>query len=101
MKFRTPLVLACVAAIATISPAFGAEEKAAAAAPTTTTSADAKPKPLIKQCPAVSGSHIRPRKENDCKTNVGPLRSYSQEDLQRTGEIDVADALRKLDPIFR
>jgi hypothetical protein len=101
MKFRTPFILACVAAIATMSPAFGAEEKVAAAAPTTTATADAKPKLLVKQCAAVSGSHIRPRKENDCKTNVGPMRSYSQEDLQRTGQIDVADALRRLDPIFR
>jgi hypothetical protein len=30
-----------------------------------------------------------------------PFRSYSKEELDSTGETDINEALRKLDPIFR
>ncbi|MGQ4659971.1 hypothetical protein [Lysobacter sp. F6437] len=36
---------------------------------------------------------------DDCVAANG--RVYSREDLRRTGEVDIADALRKLDPAIR
>jgi len=36
---------------------------------------------------------------DDCISANG--RVYSREDLRRTGEVDIADALRKLDPAIR
>jgi hypothetical protein len=67
-------------------------------------SADEAPKVAAKRvkpatCALISGSHIRPRLENGCEAPK-PFRSYTQEDLQRTGETDLNEALRKLDPIF-
>ena len=38
-------------------------------------------------------------RRDDCIAAHG--RVYSREDLQRTGEVDIADALRKLDPAIR
>ncbi|MBS0420938.1 MAG: hypothetical protein JSR66_24720 [Proteobacteria bacterium] len=42
-----------------------------------------------------TGSHLL-SKEGKCSSS--PVRSYSQEDVQRTGQTDVGDALRMLDP---
>jgi hypothetical protein len=39
-----------------------------------------------------TGSHI----PDHCSAN--PVRSYSEEDVQRTGQTDVAQALQMLDP---
>jgi hypothetical protein len=72
---------------------------ATAAAPTKV--ADAT-KPKATQCDKVTGSVIRPSKRSDCKsTGALPMRTYTQEDIERTGEISVAQALRKLDPRFQ
>jgi hypothetical protein len=65
------------------------------------TDQNAKPTPKKKDCEYVSGSRIRPKTEQDCRSAFGPLRSYSKEDLDRTGEMDLNQALRALDPIFR
>lgn len=62
----------------------------------------APPKKEEAKCTQVPGSHIRLAKPEDCsKAARGPYRSYSKEDLESTGETDVAEALRKLDPRFR
>lgn len=53
-----------------------------------------------KACEYISGSRMRPSQAEGCRTASGPLRVFTQEDLQRTGEIDMNEALRKLDPIF-
>jgi hypothetical protein len=37
------------------------------------------------------------RKQRTC-SNGAIGRAYTREDMQRTGEVDIADALRKLDP---
>jgi len=42
-----------------------------------------------------TGSHLQ-SKPGKCTSS--PVRSYSQEDVQRTGQTDVGDALRMLDP---
>lgn len=53
-------------------------------------------------CVKETGTNIRPR---DPKTGkalcVGPGRSYSREQIDRTGQTDLADALRRLDPSVR
>ena len=53
-------------------------------------------------CVKNTGTNIRPR---DPKTGkalcIGPGRSYSREQIDRTGQTDLADALRRLDPSVR
>ncbi|MBU8975257.1 MULTISPECIES: hypothetical protein [unclassified Lysobacter] len=50
-------------------------------------------------CLKETGSNIRTR---DPKTGkpvcIGPGRSYTREQIDRTGQTDLADALRRLDP---
>lgn len=54
-----------------------------------------------KACEQSSGSRIRSTPATGCRTSAGLLRTYTQEDIQRTGETDINEALRKIDPIFR
>lgn len=53
-------------------------------------------------CLQDTGTRIRAR---DPKTGKplcqGPGRAYSRDDLNRTGQTDIADALRRLDPSVR
>lgn len=63
--------------------------------------ADATRPAKSRTCADVSGTRIRPNPAQGCRSAFGPLRAYTQEDLQRTGETDLNQALRKLDPIFR
>jgi hypothetical protein len=46
-------------------------------------------------CALETGSRIAP---NPGECSMAPGRSYSQTDIQRTGEVDVAEALHLLDP---
>ena len=46
-------------------------------------------------CVLETGSRIAP-KPGECSASPG--RSYSQTDIERTGKVDVADALQLLDP---
>jgi hypothetical protein len=59
----------------------------------------------LEQCEQVTGSRIRPASRSgnaaDCEPMGHPFRSYSAEDLQSTGEMNLSDALRQLDPAFR
>ncbi len=48
-----------------------------------------------RNCIRDTGSHIPPRK-GQCLPVAG--RSYSQQDIQRTGAFDLGQALRMLDP---
>ncbi len=53
-------------------------------------------------CLKQTGSRIAPRADKQGRKCVSANgRSYSKEDLDRTGEIDLADALRRLDPAIR
>lgn len=99
MKYRTALI-AGVASFCMVAGIASAEE-----------TTDARPKkeeaqkkatPEAAKCTQAPGSHIRLAKPEDCaKAARGPYRSYSKEDLERTGETDVGEALRKLDPRFQ
>jgi hypothetical protein len=44
-----------------------------------------------------SASRIPPR-PNECATAASPVRSWSSEEIDRTGATDAANALRLLDP---
>jgi hypothetical protein len=99
MKYRTGLI-AGVASLFMAAGIASAEE-----------TPDAKPKkeesqkkaaPEAAKCTQAPGSHIRLAKPEECaKAARGPYRSYSKEDIERTGETDVGEALRKLDPRFQ
>lgn len=56
-----------------------------------------------RTCLRDTGTNIRSRsasrKDGKCIGANG--RAYTREDLQHTGEVDIADALRKLDPSIR
>lgn len=49
-------------------------------------------------CLTTTGTRIR-LKEGECATGAAG-RVYTQDDLQRTGAMDPAEALRRLDPAF-
>lgn len=51
-----------------------------------------------RYCLRQTGSRIQSRAKQDCAAYG---RRYDRDDLQRTGEVDVASALRKLDPSVR
>lgn len=97
------LSLALVASAAVASPVEKAAEPSAT--PTTDT-ADAAPAPEAKRvaedrrnCIRDTGTRLAQRDKHGC--NGLPGRSYSQDDLRRTGRTDVADALQQLDPSIR
>lgn len=61
-----------------------------------------KPSVADRRCLRETGSRIPARRglrRDACLPGNG--RSYSREDLERTGEVDIADALRRLDPSIR
>lgn len=102
MKYRTGLIAGMVS-LFMVAGIANAEDAAS--------SADATPKPQEPQkktaaepvkCTQAPGSRIRLAKPEDCaRVARGAYRSYSKEDIERTGETSVAEALRKLDPAFR
>lgn len=54
-----------------------------------------------RHCLRYTGSRIQPRAQKDGKDGsactMAAGRSYTRDDLDRTGEVDLADALRRLD----
>ena len=105
MISKTLILSVSLAAAASTAALAGAAEPAAEK-PATAAAADA---PATHDIPAAlrrqgyeecTGTRIRRRPGEDCP-NFTLKRSYTQQDLQRTGQINVGDALRLLDPIFR
>jgi hypothetical protein len=104
MKFRSGLLTAL--ALALFAPV------AVMAADTATPATEAAKEPAKEKaapkkadantCGQVTGTRIKSPKQADCvKVSNRPIRSYSAEDLQNTGETDLAAALRQLDPSIR
>jgi hypothetical protein len=53
-------------------------------------------------CVQVTGSRIvRPHNRTHCADSSMPLKTFSAEEIQSTGETDLASALRRLDPAFQ
>ncbi|MDR0182785.1 hypothetical protein [Lysobacter arvi] len=115
---RSPVMATALTAVVLGLCAFGASAQTASAdaqaqvqsAPVqadAAASADAQATADTKRtsnvgCVKDTGTNIRPR---DPKTGkplcIGPGRSYSREQIDRTGQTDLADALRRLDPSVR
>ncbi|HEV8695903.1 MAG TPA: hypothetical protein VGQ93_17205 [Lysobacter sp.] len=76
-----------------------AQETTAQDATTQTTQDQAKKRDINdRNCLRYTGSHIQRRadkKDRPCLSATG--RSYTSEDIDQTGEVELADALRKLD----
>jgi hypothetical protein len=53
------------------------------------------------RCERTTGSRIKSTRASGCPGASQMTRSYSKRDIETTGEIDMAEALRKIDPIFR
>ena len=52
-----------------------------------------------RRCLTQTGSRISPRADSKGRKCTGATgRAYSREDLDRTGAVDLAEALRRLDP---
>ena len=86
-------------------PATQDEVSASGAAPAaadTDKLIEAKKEIADSNCLEQTGSRISPRADKGGRKCVNaPGRSYSKEDLDRTGATDLADALRRLDPSVR
>jgi hypothetical protein len=55
----------------------------------------------LERCEQVTGSRILRRSTEGCEAVNYPLKSFSAEQIQGTGEMDLHDALRMLDPAFQ
>lgn len=92
-----------MAAAQTPAPATTADDGATAIGTSATDSVG------IRNCLQDTGSRITAaanakarkagRKERECANSPG--RSYSKDDIDRTGQTDIASALRQLDPSIR
>lgn len=84
------------------TPSESSQVKVAPAAPMT-----AAEKSAESFCLRETGTHlhaivkVKSHSESAVQCARDPGRSYSREDIARTGEINTADALRKLDPSIR
>jgi hypothetical protein len=90
-----PLMLAIATTFA-LANAF-ADEPPAAQKPAAVEPA----KPAAKAQAYCGGGGTRIRQKAPNCASTAPMRSYGQQDLEKTGEIDLGQALKKLDPIFR
>ena len=102
MRIRTRIITSL--AIALLAPA-GLVHAADPAAAEATPAADAgvAKKDAVKKdepvCTTAPGSRVRAAKPAECrKLAKQPYRSWSKDDLDSTGEANLADALRRLDP---
>jgi hypothetical protein len=97
-RSRHSVLLGAVALLPLVAWAAdpAAEPKAPASAPASTPKAEKK-----DRCEPVSGSRIKSTRGGGCPGAGQMTRSYTRRDIEITGEIDMAEALRKLDPIFR
>lgn len=100
MNIRSGIVAAM--AVALIAPLAVVHAADTASAPKAAAKEKGEAKKEEAQCDVAPGSRIKQSKAVDCKKiSKQPFRSYSKEELDTTGETNVAEALRKLDPIFR
>lgn len=100
--------MAFVASAQTATPAATQDEiSASATAPAAAEAEASKPIDAKKElangnCLRQTGSRISPRADKHGRKCVNaPGRSYSKDDLDRTGATDMAEALRRLDPSVR
>ncbi|HEU0305713.1 MAG TPA: hypothetical protein VFR30_01955 [Lysobacter sp.] len=98
------LMISLFGALAFAAAAQAAEPQANPVADTAPVTQEAdKPDLDDRNCLRQTGTRIGSRnagsKDQKCTGAMG--RSYTREDLERTGDVNIADALRKLDPAIR
>jgi hypothetical protein len=84
--WKTPLLMLCLLGPALVAPISADETQPAAA--------QAKPAAPHSNCTRDTGSRLR-RNTDGC---AGVGKSYSKDDVWRTGEPNASGALRQLDP---
>jgi hypothetical protein len=98
----SPLVVpADTAAPAPVAAAAKAAEASKPAETTAATTSDKQARTKKPVCDSSTASRIQASPGQPCKLSASPTRTYTQEELLNTGENNVADALRKLDPSVR
>ena len=104
-----------IAGLLSLSALHVIAEEAAKPQDTSTKAAEEKQKKAEKKptkketadCQVVTGSRIhvsKPKKDADGKCeskSSSAMRSYSREEIERTGEMNLDNALRNLDPSIR
>lgn len=103
------LMISLLGALAIAGAVQAAEPQAAPQAPGShasstaqeeTNKADASDYRCLRHTGTRISSRTDSRKQRACG-NAGIGRAYTREDLNRTGEVNIAEALRKLDPSIR
>jgi hypothetical protein len=103
---RHRLAIAAALLLSSALPAFAQDTAAPSAQPVAAAKPAAQDEAHVERlCLRETGTLIRPRagrtpRRGDCPS-MQAGRVYTREDLRATGEIDMADALRKLDTSIR
>lgn len=93
MNPRAFLPAVAMAAATAMLPACVSQGPTMASAPETVS---------LQPCEQITGSRIvRPQNRTSCGESKQPMKTFSQEEIQATGETDLANALRRLDPAFQ
>ena len=95
------LMITLVGALAFTAAVQAAEPQGGAASDKPTAVQDEAKKHAVNDahCLRHTGTRITSRADNRKMRTCSAIgRSYTREDLDRTGEVNLADALRKLDP---
>ena len=96
--------LLLTALLAGMAPAAFAQTTPAEPVAGTAPVADATKEPVSERyCLRETGSRIvaQQNAKGQKRCNALPGRAYTREDLDRTGQVNIADALRTLDPAVR
>jgi hypothetical protein len=108
MKFRSAVLGAAAAMLLPVALQAAdtasdkkEEAKPVAAADAKAAKVDGKSEDTRAKCEYVTGSRIRHVPPVDCEYATPGLRSYSADDIANTGQIDMSEALRWLDPRLR
>ncbi len=100
MKKQPALIIAL--AMALVAPLGAVAAETAPAEPAAKEAREAKDARSKKAEPCIdTSSRIRRQKAGECTPSAAPTRSWSREEIEQTGETDVGQALRKLDPRFQ
>jgi hypothetical protein len=95
---RRSILLATLTLAGLFPLAAVAEDKPAAPAAAAQTATKAKKVEIV--CETTS-SRIRRTKIEDCGKAAQPTTNYYKHDLERTGQTDMGNTLKELDPRFR
>jgi hypothetical protein len=102
---RSARIIAFIASALMLPTALLAADAEAPAKPKAEPKPAAEAREVVKKaeprCEYVTGSRIRHDPKVNCEDGPPGLRVFTADDLQKTGEADLAQALRMLDPRMR